>query len=468
MLGLLIFTGCVKKLDLNPISEASLDNSYKNEKDINQAVAGAYSSLKSLGQYGMNFPYFAEIRSDNSELENLTKDAGVYAAFDLFRLTSNNKVLNETWTSMYRGIQSCNIILARIQEIQMNDNIKAVRIGEAKFIRALTYFNLVRIWGDVPLIVNEIKDPFEAFEHSRISIEVVYEQIIKDLKEASDLLLPNYNSSEVGRATKGAAQTLLAKVYLTRKQYSEAASILQNVISSNVYILLPNYADVFVVTNKNNKESIFEVQYKSGGLGQGSIFANEFIPENSNHLVGGIGPALGNNVPTSDLYNSYSSIDKRRDMIGILPNGKMYSKKFIEVLKVPNDGDRNSIVLRYADVLLMYAETLNEMQYKADNDAFKYLNEVRLRAGLIKYTSADLPDQLSFRLAVEKERRHELAFENHRWFDIVRIGRAIEIMNEHIFTTGRITIQNHQVLFPIPLIQIDASSGKLTQNAGYN
>lgn len=460
-------SSCTKKLDLEPISTISINNTYKTSKDIDQAINGAYDALQSPSQYGGNFPFFMEVSSDNSELENLTIDAGVYAQFERFTVTADNKTLNASWIGIYDGVQRCNIILNRLPAVPMDATAKATRGGEAKFIRALSYFNLVRMWGAVPLVVDEIKDPFVAFNHTRQAEDVVYAQIIKDLQEAANDLPPTYSAADQARATRGAAQTLLAKVYLTRKQYPDAAALLKSVINSGNFKLLPNFSDVFALANENGDESIFEVQYKSGGLGEGSTLAADFIPQNSNALIGGVGNALGNNEPTTDLYNSYATTDKRKDMIGRLADGRMYTKKYLETIKVAGDGDRNFILLRYADVLLMYAEALNEQGYVSDGEAFTYLNQIRVRAGLQGFTSTDLPDQASFRLAIEKERRLELAFENHRWFDLLRTGRAVAVMNQHVPTTGKITIDTHNLLFPIPASQIDASAKKLTQNPGY-
>lgn len=467
LLIIAIFAACTKKLDLQPISTVGIDNTYKTGKDIDQAIAGAYDALQQPAQYGTNFPFFMEVSSDNSELENLTINAGILAQFERFTLTPDNTTLDATWVSLYDGIQRTNVLLNRLPGISMDATTKATRGGEAKFIRALSYFNLVRIWGDVPLVLTEVKDPFTAFNDTRQPQNVVYEQIVKDLQDAINALPLTYATVDLGRATKGAAQTLLAKVYLTRKQYAEAATVSKSIIISGTYKLQPNFSDIFSLVNENGSESIFEVQYKSGGLGEGSTFAADFIPQNSNYLIGSVGNALGNNEPTTDLYNLYDPTDKRKDMIGKLPDGRLYTKKYLETIKATADGDHNFIVLRYADVLLMNSEALNEQGYSPEGDAFTYLNQIRVRAGLLPYSSIDLPDQGSFRLAIEKERRLELAFENHRWFDLLRTGRAITVMNQYVPGTGKITLDAHNLLFPIPLIEINASAGKLTQNPGY-
>lgn len=467
ILGLFL-TGCGKDfLELNPISSNSTDGFYRSATDIDQAVNGAYDALQSNGQYGQNFMYFMEVSSDNSKTESITNSGGIYGDFDLFRTAASNPILNETWQSCYNGIQRCNIILAHIDRIEMDTQVKANRIAEAKFIRALTYFNMVRIWGPVSLVTKEIKNPFDAFAYGRNPTSEVYNQIISDLGEAAAVLPNTYTATkDIGRVTKGAAQALLGKVLLTTKDYAGAAQQLKKVIDSKNYILLPVYADIFKASNKNNKESIFEIQFLKGGLKEGSSFANILAPAGSTVLTGGIGPTLGNNVPTQQMFNAYTFTDVRKSAsLDKLADGRFYVKKYIDVPFQANDASSNFTVLRYADVLLMYAEALNEISYIPDGDALFYLNEVRFRAGIGRLAPTILTDQISFRNALFEERRLELAFENHRWFDLLRLGKAVEIMNA---SSGGFTIQPYQLLFPIPQSQINTNPDKIHQNPLYN
>lgn len=182
--------------------------------------------------------------------------------------------------------------------------------------------------------------------------------------------------------------------------------------------------------------------------------------------TGGVGTSLGDNTPTEDLYGKYEEGDLRRDIsIGHISDGRMYCKKFVVAPVLPNQSDANFIVLRYADVLLMYAEALNENGYKAEGDALNYLNDIHRRAGLQAYTANELSNQELFREAIWKERRFELAFENHRWFDLLRTGKAMEIMNAS--ANGEFTVEAYQLLFPIPQSQIDAAPDKMIQNDRY-
>jgi hypothetical protein len=246
------------------------------------------------------------------------------------------------------------------------------------------------------------------------------------------------------------------------------------VIDLNEYQLLPTYAGVFGIANENNAESIFEVQFKKGSSGEGSPYTNQFAPIGSGTVVSGIGNPLGQNIPTDKINKAYEAADVRKNVsmrTNYVLNGTTvahnYVAKYLGAPAANLDSDNNWIVLRYADVLLMYAEALNEVGYVADGPAFTYLNRIRNRAGLENITSADVnplllaSTQAAFRLAVEQERRVELAFEGHRWFDLVRTGRALAVL-------APLGMQAHHVLFPIPDSQIEINPSVMIQNPGYN
>jgi len=459
-----IFSSCSEeKIQLSPISQESSSNFYKTPEQIEQAVVGVYDGLQLSGQYGKYFIYLMEVRSDNSRQQSTTSSGGIYGDLDLFRMEATNNIVELAWNDCYKGIQRCNIVLNRIESVSNNPK-KNVQIGETKFIRALTYFNLVRLFGDVPLITAEYDDPFEAFNLGRTPKAEVYAQIIKDLTEASQLL--ENEAIRAGGATKNASYALLGKVHLTLGNTNEAITALKNVSG----VLLPNYLDNFGIPNENSDESLFEVQFKKGGIGEGSPYANLFTPSGAAaELIGGVGSAAGDNLPTQDLYDSYQVGDLRRDVtIGKTSKGVYYTKKYLDKPFKDLDGDNNFIVLRYADVVLMLAEALNEQGYVANGEAFTLLNKIRNRAGLSSFTASNLENQNSFRTAVVNERRWELAFENHRWFDLIRTGKAIEVMNAHKSETGVLnTVTNEKLLFPIPQSQVDATNGKITPNPGY-
>ncbi len=457
-----LLASCSKDfLNLQPESQVSSKDFFKTEADIEQGVISVYDALQSYGQYGRNFVYFMEVRADNATLESTTTKGGVYGDFEDFQLQPSNTVLDETWKACYSGIQRCNILLNRMEAIAMGEGVKKARRAEVQFVRSLTYYNLVQLWGDVPLVVTETEDPFTAFGHTRQSTAAIYAYLEKELAESAAGLPESQPASQAGRATKGAAQLLLAKVYLLQKKYGEARGLLQEIVRSGNYRLLPNYADVFSATATDRSEILFQIQFLKGGVGEGSAYVNLFAPLGDKTLTGGIGNTFGENIPTARLVTAFPAADKRRPVsIDSIAPGRYYTKKFLDKPYQDMDAGSNFIVFRYADVLLLLAEVENELGNTAA--ALPYLNEVRRRAGLAEYTGADLASQESCRAAVEKERQLELCFENHRWFDLKRTGRAIDVMKGSGYS-----LQPFQLLYPIPQSQIDITNGGISQNPGY-
>jgi tetratricopeptide (TPR) repeat protein len=455
-------------LDLAPISQANTSSFFRTQSDMLNALSGAYAALQFAGQYGQYY-VFAEIPSDDTT-PVLSGSVTDQDEFDKFYLRTTNPFLASRWNDGYRGVYRCNTILDRIGAVQMDETIKARITGEAKFLRALMYFNLVRVYGDVPLVLTEISDPLEGYEYGRAPVADVYAQIIKDLTDAETVLPASYTGANVGRATRGAAKGLLGKVYLTRRQYAEAATKLKEVIDAGTYDLLPNYADLFRPANKNSRESLFEVQYKKGAIGEGSNFGNTYAPENSGNAVIPFGGG-GNNRPTADLVSAYETGDGRREVSlatsYVNAQGTRidynYIRKYLDTPVTNGDAEDNWYVLRYADVLLLYAEALNESGQTAQ--ALPFLNRVRQRAKVADKTGLG---QAELRLAIEQERRVELAFEGHRWFDLVRTGRALPVMNAKAVTIGiKTPLTENNLVFPIPQSQIDINPGQIKQNPGY-
>lgn len=470
LLFIVLFMGSCSEdfIQLAPPSNANAESFYNNEGDIEQAVIAAYAALQSRGQYAQDFLYFMEVRSDNSYVEDITKGIGEEGNIDLFREATTNKYLNAVWRVCYAGIQRCNIVLNRIDGIEMDENLKSVRKGEVQFIRALTYFNMVRMWGELPVVLNEIDNVADAYDHIRQPVPDVYDAIIMDLQNAVSTL--PVNQTETGRVTKGAALTLLGKVYLTLELWDSAKTTLMQVEPLG-YQILPNYADVFDAENENNAESIFEVQFKGGANGEGSLFLRLHTPLGNTTLLGGIGGAgVGDNLPTQDLYDAFSNNDLRKPVtVGMLPDERLHTNKYNAIPFDTNDEDNNFMVLRYSDVLLMLAEATNEIGYVANGEAFNYFNTIRERAGLLAFTSADLTNQSEFRDAVLLDRRLEFAFENQRWFDLLRTGNALDVMSAYEEIRAPLIIESKHVLFPIPQAQIDIMSNptNFAQNPGY-
>lgn len=470
------FSSCSDFLEQNPQTDLSENDFYKTADDILSAVNGAYSSLQEGDIYG-NWYVFGEIPSDNTR-NQLSGSVTTQNEFDQFYIDTQNSMIANFWKAAYKVINRTNTILGRIDGIEINTELANRYKLECKFIRALMYFNLVRVYGDVPLVLKEISIS-ESYDILREPKENVYNQIIADLKEAQGLPV-SYSTAEDGRATQGAAKALLANVYMTLHKYAEAETILAEIINSGRYSLLENtpgslnidgYKNVFSPVNHNSKEGIFEIQFLKGGYGEGSNYANNFAPENSGTNVVAVGGTGGNNIPEMDIYNAYEEGDLRRDFsmsLGYYDNRKnnewvesRYVCKFMDVPYQNNDASNNYPVIRYADVILMYAEALNQNGKTAE--ACKYLNMTR-RRGFGYQTTETCPvdlqttDKAQFALMVEQERRVELAFENHRWFDLIRTGRAVEVMRSKGFS-----LNETNLICPIPQKQIDVNP-KLTQN----
>ena len=470
------FSSCSDFLEQNPQTDLSENDFYKTADDILSAVNGAYSSLQEGDIYG-NWYVFGEIPSDNTR-NQLSGSVTTQNEFDQFYIDTQNSMIASFWKAAYKVINRTNTVLGRIDGIEINAELANRYKLECKFIRALMYFNLVRVYGDVPLVLKEISIS-ESYDILREPKENVYNQIIADLKEAQGLPV-SYSTAEDGRATQGAAKALLADVYMTLHKYAEAETILAEIINSGRYSLLENtpgslnidgYKNVFSPVNHNSKEGIFEIQFLKGGYGEGSNYANNFAPENSGTNVVAVGGTGGNNIPEMDIYNAYEEGDLRRDFsmsLGYYDNRKnnewvesRYVCKFMDVPYQNNDASNNYPVIHYADVILMYAEALNQNGKTAE--ACKYLNMTR-RRGFGYQTTETSPvdlqttDKAQFALMVEQERRVELAFENHRWFDLIRTGRAVEVMKSKGFS-----LNETNLICPIPQKQIDVNP-KLTQN----
>jgi len=484
-----IFVGllsCNKILDVEPETFTSGSNYYDTENQIETAVNGAYSVLQTLNTSG-NYWIFTEVRADNSTYQYNPNNRCCITReqVDEFLNTATDRYTETVWSVLYNGIAQTNVILSRIESVSFSDMAKKDRlIGEAKFLRGLLYFNLVRLFGEVPLKIEEVNGPTDAFSDQKATVEQIYGQIIQDATDAAANLPISHTGSDVGRATHGAALTLLGDAYLTRKEYSNVIDVLQQVTKLN-YNLVSDYADVFDPNNKNNSESIFEVQFNSSVQGENSNFFFDFGPFTGGFdLTGFQGQLGGLNIPTPSIINAYEPNDKRKAAsIGYyshpdnsssfesfsgdsIPFIKKYYHPPFEINGWTND---NWPVYRYADVLLMLAEALNEEG--RTGEAYEYINAVRIRAGLETLSGLN---QIAFRQAVYQEERVELAFENHRWFDLLRTDLAMEVMTSHgqeererLARVGpeSYNIQEHMLIYPIPASEVRLNG--FSQNPDY-
>lgn len=440
--------------DLEPASSVTIDKVYKTASDYNVAVIGCYAKLQSQVNF---YTECCEYRSDNLSLGAPT--AGTQDRYDIDHFTEkpSNGILSSYWANFNNNVYRCNLLLDQIDGANFAENLKKQYKGEAMFIRALNYFNMYRIWGGVPA-TKHVVSAAEALKVARYSDEQMFDLIAGDLKEIVDnnYLPETYSSADMGRATSGAAKALLGKVYLTFHKWTEAKDILSQLIGK--YQLVSPIAQVFDVDNKNNNEIIFAVHFNKEIEGEGHSYWYNLTN------------ASDDTNQTSSLLNTFPTGDARKDLItyvqvekNVRLMNKFYDTKSPTFKTVGND----QILLRYADVLLMYAEALNEIQYDASEGslALKYLNAVRQRAGISNLTVKQLPTQEKFRKGILVERQREFPYEGQRWFDLVRMGFAKSVMAEN-----GVEIKDYQLLFPIPQQEIEKVGDKsiLWQNPGYD
>ena len=436
---------CDDELTIFPEDSLSVPTFFKTETDFTQAVNGAYVPLRLINNQAK--PYLAEMHSDNTYFARNTAFGATENQEDIadHSIPSDggitaNRWVEEIYREYYQVIARTNQILTTIDDAEFDETAKANLKGQALFLRAYSYFDLTQLFGSVPMHLEPVLDR-EGAALPLSGEDDLYVQIIEDAKQAT-ALLPLKSEQEPGRVTLGAAQTLLANVYMVREQWAEAETLLKAVVASNEYTLMPNYEDAFSGNseNKNNMESVFEIQYREGAEGLNGSFLYNFLPrpitaEEVGAITGTSNPqpvnGEGNNIPTPDIIEAYEEGDLREDASimyvdisesfwedGVYP----IIKKYVEPHALHNNHGMNWPVYRYSEVLLFLAEALEEQG--KDGEALPYLNQVRTRAGLGD-PAGDLGE------AIFKERRVELAFENKRWFDLVRTGRAIDVITAH-------------------------------------
>ena len=525
--SVLTFFGCKNYLTEAEPGVTRLDNYYTSGQAAIENVTGCYVPL--MWEYNSTYYpewFIGDVVSDDALKGGQSYDdmASVYE-MENWKVNSNNEYLRDFYRAQYQGIARCNMALTYIPDIEpdavMTASLKARLLGEVHFLRAYYYFRLVRVFGGVP-IVTTVQDDSGKWELERSSITDVFALIVADLKEAEAglWLRSDLSDEELGRATKGAAQAMLQKVYLymagpfwsskltgelanSAKNYVESKAWGQKVIESNQYKLNSNYKTNFILAGENSPESVFEIQYAEvnwGDYGSGNGFtAGSFTQILVRSRSAQIGKGWGFNHPTWNLYNEYEEGDVRRDTTIFNPpadqmeveneetylgsallNRKyaMYDEQYGKWTYHHSRGPLNNKQIRYADVLLMYAEAC---LYTADeNSAKQYIDVIRERVGLpttatnysITINGQTITTPTTEQL-LKHERRMELAMEGHRWFDIVRWGKAKEIMDaykelESVEAKSHMGTFREGVneLFPIPSEEIELNP-KLTQNYGY-
>ncbi len=483
-LMLVLISGCEDFLQKDPQGDLTQAQFPVNAEDALLATNAIYSSLRSWHYNSGGFPIL-DIMSDDA-LKGSSPNDGLptVGPYDNFTITATQDGLDRWWNSLYEGVKRANVVIEKVPGINMNEDLKARYIGEAYFLRALFYFDLVRAWGGVPKITSLTPSP----RVPRSSREEIYQLIEEDLLSAIDRLEEKSQlfGPDIGRATVGAARSLLSKVHLFQNEFLEAKNYALQVIRSEEYSLEPDFADANSEAGENGVESIFEIgalRTETGGGG------NQYA--NTQGVRGTPNRGWGFNRPSLDLRASFEPGDPRKEatiielgetLDGILIKGdgttpdevKDNQGNVIEIesynQKVWTAGDNtttqfgyNRRILRYADILLIAAEAYNELGQP--DSALFYLNKVRERArgGNLEI----LPDIMEtskdpLRSLILKERRNELALEGHRFWDLVRTGMAPAVLGPLGFTPGK------DELLPIPQNQIDLTQGVITQNPNWS
>jgi len=471
--------GCSGKfLVVDPQGQQPNAQFWKTQDDATKAVNAIYANLRSWNNVAFAAIAVESLGSDDTEKGSTPGDATFMNSFDNFTATSTQGQIQDFWTGQYQDINYCNQVLDSVPQISMDAALKTRYLAEAKFIRAYSYFRLVRAFGGVPLRLH-LPASVSDYNLPRNSRDSVYQAIEKDLNDAASVLPQAYPATDIGRATKGAALALHAKVAMYQKKWADVLNYTNQVMGLG-YTLFPNYEQLFRIANENNSESIFEIQatfLASNSDASNSQYSQVQGNKDVNPSVG-----WGFNVPTASLVSEYETGDPRRDATIMFagettPEGDvvpaaspdfptMYNQKsyvpFALSVATNQGSDQNIRVIRYADVLLMNAEAANELANSAQ--AISSLEQVRARARagnntiLLKVTTTD---QTALRNAIWHERRVELAMENDRLFDVIRQGRGAAVLSGKGFKAGK------NEVWPLPQNEIDLSAGVLTQNPGY-
>lgn len=483
-------------LDQSPYSEIKVDEYVQDASEVNDLVIGTYNGLHDVMYYEWAM---TELRSDNTRMRSnnsTSSDTKLIEQLDQNVVTTAHTWVEDYWNAAYAAIDRANRVIQNLDVVD-DPTLRAQYEGEAKFLRAHLYFNLVRLWGPVFLVTSRL-DAEEARYMQRSPVEDIYALIEGDLNAIVEgNMLPEKSAdADMGRATMPAAKGLLAKVYMTRyevgsEQYMKAGDLLRSVLTSagnpqSGADLVP-YDQIFSIDNEMNKEIIFAVRYLSGNVGLGCPFGTLFGPTNNgNNVI--MGSPKHYNYPSDDLVSAYNNSgtaenpDKRKNVVlkesyynattGETVEAR-WCDKFLSPITTEYDGENDWPVLRVGDVALLLAEWINETSGPTE-EAMRYLNMIRERAGVATYTTADLSSKYLFREAVRNERRLELACENQRWFDLVRWGTAVSTINnfytsEPFFSDYDYTvnpISDWQVLLPIPISVININPD-VAQNPGY-
>jgi len=483
LIAALFAVSCEDFLDVKPQGELTQEAFPTTPADAQLATNAAYSSLRSWYYHSGGYPILDIMSDDTRKGSNPNDQLNTLGPYDNFTITATQDGLDRWWATLYQGIKRANVVIEKVPSITMDNSLRTRYIAEARFLRGLYYFDLVRAWGGVPLVTTTTPP----LKLERAHADTIYGQIIRDLEFAINNLpeKSQYEASELGRATKGAAKSLLAKVYMFKSDYVKAEPLLMEVINSGEYGLEPVFADANSKNGEHGTESVFEI----GAMETEGSVGNQYA--NTQGVRGTPNRGWGFNRPTENLRNAFETGDPRLDatiidlgeeLDGVLILGdgttpdvtyddlgnilevECYNQKvWIPGTSTNTQFGHNRRLIRYSDVLLMAAEALNK-NGKA-GQALTYLNQVRERAregntGILPDITTTNMDQLHDLIILE--RRYELACEGHRFWDLVRTGKAPQVLGSLGFVAGK-----HELL-PIPQNEIDISQGTLSQNPNWN
>jgi hypothetical protein len=480
LLVLAVFTaGCKKALDEQTFTNLNQTIFPKTAGDLRVLCNGLYNMFEVNEHYGRSYIIMSDLFSDEVATN---ASSGPRYEIDNFQITPGNTETTRAWVRNFTIISRANVIIQKAPLIGLPDQITRPYIAEARFIRALCYFELVRFFGDVSLILQSQTnlDSLQVLKPHRTPQNQVYAQIIADLQYAQTYL-PKENdipSSYKGTASSGAATSLLAKAYLTRAympfaapdDFSNAAVACEQVINSAQYNLFANYADVFDVNKKNGIEHIFSIQYDKSPNNAGAL-TGFYVPQEVYPYAFGVFPVerkFYDSFPSNDVVRKkYVFFDRGTGLTGVnydyltTPTSTPYCGKYRDdVSAAVGFNDRcNFPILRYADVLLMHSEALNRIN-PADNNKYNGINKVRARVNLSPLSGLGQPD---FENAVLDERHWELCFEGQRRPDLIRLGKLVSVMT----ALGKTNIHVYNKYYPVPQTEIDINQNLLPQNQGY-
>ena len=451
-------TSCEKALDLKPFNSLDATQVFVDQAGVNAGVIGMYSGLTSADYYGLRYPVMADLAADN------IAHLGTFPSFAEIKnrnIQPQNAEVTNMWAAIYRTINRANNVIEYVPGVaSVSEANRNIAVAEGRFIRALCYFDLVRYWGDVPLVLTATKEADASLNVSRSPIAAVYDQVKLDL-DAAEAVLPEGSPA---RANKGAARALKARLALYRGQFAEAATLADQVIATSKFQLLPDYRGNFDPIVKNTAEAIFEVNFDNITQSQFAFF---FFPGGAFGGRNEVGPA------GTTLLAAYETGDLRRNASisngTFVANGRTIPTNVGIKYTRPNPGEDNYRVIRLAEVILIGAEAKAQTGDLTGSRAM--LNRIRTRASekrvnpitmltedvLPAVTAVTAPTRESLLTAIERERRVEFAMEGHRWFDLIRTNRAQAVLG---ITDAR------RLSFPIPLRET-INNPNIKQNDGY-